>query len=297
MTGIKILNNVIHGGALSTSVNHGGLSIPKFDDSNMIVRNNIFLHNTNKDIYVKVGANTTGDIFEKNMFHKTDFTNNWQWKGTNYSTLSSWQSASFLDLSSLVGNPICSNTSGSYTDKTDFQLQSTSPAIDAGTGINLTTDYAGNPIYGTPDIGAYEYQPPYTMGTTGINISAGARIYADGKFRNLTVAGSETADLKITPESGNFPVYNTTDIRPDFMDVTHITWSNTGTHHKTWTESSSTLGTSRTTHTVGDLEANKNYNVKVDTILGAGIIGTGGTVCSMGVCRSNSSGKIVFLYT
>jgi hypothetical protein len=39
----------------------------------------------------------------------------------------------------------------------DFTLTSTSPAINAGAIVGLTTDYLGNPIVGIPDIGAYEY--------------------------------------------------------------------------------------------------------------------------------------------
>jgi hypothetical protein len=41
----------------------------------------------------------------------------------------------------------------------DFTLASNSPCINAGTDVGLTTDFAGNPIVGNPDIGAYEYQP------------------------------------------------------------------------------------------------------------------------------------------
>jgi hypothetical protein len=38
----------------------------------------------------------------------------------------------------------------------DYTLQSTSPAINAGVDVGLTTDYLGNPIIGLPDLGAYE---------------------------------------------------------------------------------------------------------------------------------------------
>lgn len=42
----------------------------------------------------------------------------------------------------------------------DFRLESSSPAINAGTNVSLTTDYVGNhvPKGSSPDIGAYEYQ-------------------------------------------------------------------------------------------------------------------------------------------
>ena len=46
----------------------------------------------------------------------------------------------------------------SYTWVPDFSLKSSSPCINAGTNVGLTTDILGNSIKGTPDIGAYEYQ-------------------------------------------------------------------------------------------------------------------------------------------
>ena len=71
-----------------------------------------------------------------------------------------------------------------FTDQFNYTLLSASPAIDSGISVGLTTDYASNKIYGLPDIGGYEYQPPHTIGTNNINITAGARIYGDGKFRD-----------------------------------------------------------------------------------------------------------------
>lgn len=42
----------------------------------------------------------------------------------------------------------------------DYNLQATSPAIDAGmTGLGINTDLLGRPRNGIPDIGAYEYYP------------------------------------------------------------------------------------------------------------------------------------------
>jgi hypothetical protein len=46
-----------------------------------------------------------------------------------------------------------------WTDASDFRLKPSSPCINAGTDVSLTTDYAGRAIRGVPDIGAYEFQP------------------------------------------------------------------------------------------------------------------------------------------
>ena len=96
----------------------------------------------------------------------------------------------------------------------------------------------------------YEYQPPHRVGVDMIDISAGARIYGDGKFRDLLVVGSGFANLGVMPASGSFPLFNATDARPTWMDITITTWSNTGTYYKEWIESSSTLGSTPTLHRV-----------------------------------------------
>ncbi len=48
-----------------------------------------------------------------------------------------------------------------WTDESDYHLQSSSPATNAGTNVGLTSDYEGDavPIGLAPDIGAYEYKP------------------------------------------------------------------------------------------------------------------------------------------
>jgi len=72
----------------------------------------------------------------------------WQTLGTGFDSIgSTFQS----------GDPLFTDGSGNYSLATDFMLQPSSPAINAGVNVGLTTDYAGNPIVGLPDIGAYEY--------------------------------------------------------------------------------------------------------------------------------------------
>ena len=53
-------------------------------------------------------------------------------------------------------------------------------------------------------------------------------------------------------------------------------------------------GLTNTAHIIGDLEANKYYNVKVDNVLGTNITGTD---CTSGNCKANPQGEIAFTYT
>jgi hypothetical protein len=177
------------------------------------------------------------------------------------------------------------------TSTPDYHLLYNSPAINTGTSfVGLTSDYAGNQIYGAPDIGAYEYQPPYIMGTNKIDIGSGAKIYGNGKFQNVNATSSVLADLAVAPATGFLP-YAAPAVVPEWLDISNITaWNKTGDYHKHWTESSATIGSNPTLHTIGDLAPNNNYLVTVD---GA----TSNISCTGGVCRSNDLGKITFTYT
>lgn len=176
-------------------------------------------------------------------------------------------------------------------DNDDFTLAYLSPAIDAGTHIDgitqncsgACTDYTGvNSIYGLPDIGAYEYQPPYEMGNDKVSTSSPIRMYGDEKFRNKEAPDAEdiTADLDITiPDSD----------KSEWLDIEITSWGDT----KTWTEST-TESITNTAHTIGDLQANKYYNVSVDDELGLNITGDD---CNEGICASDNNGQIIFTYT
>ncbi len=144
------------------------------------------------------------------------------------------------------------------TSTRDFSLQQFSPEIGAGTNVGLTTDILGNPIYGTPDIGPYEYQPPYTITSGSVPINGSFRMYGNGKYRMLTATSSSaTAHLTIAPPGG-FPA---TDYSR-WLDVTVNTWNTSGTYDKSWTATSS--GATSIVQTIGDLAPNSWYTVSVD---------------------------------
>lgn len=169
---------------------------------------------------------------------------------------------------------------------TDFSLQSDSPVIDAGIDLGLTTDYTGNAIYGPPDFGAYEYQPPKVMGTNEPDTTAETRVYGDGNFHYTNSTGGTTANLSIRPIAA---------ATTDFLDLTISKWNTSDDYSKSWTESSSTLGVKGVAHTIGDLQPGRHYNVKVDGSLAASSIT--GAACTNGVCLASSTGSITFTYT
>ncbi|MDP2593128.1 MAG: peptidoglycan-binding protein [bacterium] len=184
-----------------------------------------------------------------------------------------------------------SKNTGSNDGDGDYTLTATSNSIDSATTTSsfyqlLPYDFLGNPIYGSPDSGAYEYQPPYTMGTHNVATSSVVRMYGDEKWRVKTATTtSGTADLSIT-----IPGSDTS----EWLDVEVSLWNTSGTYQKTWTEMSSTTGLTNTVHVVGDLQANNYYTVSVDGVAGSNITGDD---CTSGVCLSNGSGEITFTYT
>ena len=163
----------------------------------------------------------------------------------------------------------------------NFQLQPFSPAIDAGTsGSGVTTDILGNPIYGTPDMGPYEYQPPYTVGVDNIDSTAPVRIYKNGKYRYVTApTGGTSAILHVTPVGG-FPSADYS----EFLDITISRWNTGGDYAKTWTETSTSATT--TLHTVGNMNPGELYNVVVD-----------GVTPPYVQARADTSGTITFTYS
>jgi hypothetical protein len=54
-------------------------------------------------------------------------------------------------------DPLFTNASGTYALASDFTLQAGSPAINAGTNVGLTTDYAGCSVHNPPSMGAFEF--------------------------------------------------------------------------------------------------------------------------------------------
>jgi len=270
----------------NTITNYGDEGVYLYDVALEFTSNNTIFYADDK-VHLRKRSNAVyyGDY---NLFHTNG--THWRWEGGGDETFQLWKERSSQDSNSFVADPLFANTSGYMNISTDFQLSWNSPAIDAGTDVGLSTDYAGNPIYGNPDIGAYEYQPPYNITNSTINtsISKTIRIYGDGKYRHInSTTASVNANLTIEPVNG----FNSTNYS-EWLNVNITSWNTTGSYHKNWTEEGSLNAT--VTHTIADLPANSYFSIKLDTVTGAHISGTS---CTNGRCFSDGGGTIVFNYT
>ncbi|MGC8495045.1 MAG: choice-of-anchor Q domain-containing protein, partial [Syntrophobacteraceae bacterium] len=132
-----IQNNIVVVNGTQTNVNYEAIAISANSWTGITLNNN--------DYYLAPG--TTGMIGQAGS--------------TQYPTLSGWQAAvnglvTGNDAQSISVDPRLSNST--YLQPTDFALQSSSPAVNAGVHLGLTNDFFGNPIEGAPDLGAIEYQ-------------------------------------------------------------------------------------------------------------------------------------------
>lgn len=258
----RVYNNVV-------SNNATGIYMGNYAHYSLI-RNNIFSHNTTN---IDVGFTTALISFAASN-------NNWYLGTVDSDWTNTYQGTRNIASTS----PLLVN----YQQK-DFRLDSLSPNIDTGLTVGLNTDVLGNPIYGTPDIGAVEYQPPFTIGVDGINTSGNVKLYGNGKYRYLNATStSEQANLSVAPQSG----FGSQDYA-DYMVLDINTWGpdEVGST-KSWTASSSNAGLA--VFSIEGLTPSTNYNVAVDGLMSGRITGSN---CVSHVCTTNSSGLLTFTYS
>lgn len=186
---------------------------------------------------------------------------------TVINALKPWQDAGAIEVQSMQNiysmlrnspwtyNPATGVSTRTYNNYADFSLQSKSPLIDIGTDVSLTSDYAGNPINGTPDIGPYEYQPPdatsdFTIAAAPVTVSvpqgamgaATISIVVPGNFSNsvaLIASGLPTGvtaafspDTIAAPGSGSSTLTLTVDgLSPAGTFPVTVTGSGGGATH------------------------------------------------------------------
>lgn len=290
-------NDQIYNNDLINNVSWSDFSLDGVPRTGQTLENNSFNNNlllrqdgtTDEVIFADNDTDTANNQSDYNLFYKDNefcVVTGGSCTSTGYTTLAGWQNATGLDTHSINADPAI--VSSTPTQPSDLALQWNSPAIDAGTSTGRTTDYLGNPIYGTPDIGAIEYQPPYQMGTDEPDITANVRIYANGKFRNTAAPSGTTANLTMMPQGG-FPSGD----YALWMDVAIGTWDTSGDFRKTWSETGSSVS-GPVLHEIGSFQPGASYQISVDSVTGAGITGTD---CASGICQADENGRLTFAYS
>jgi hypothetical protein len=138
----NVYNNVINARD-GTSGTYYGVEIPDVGKAtNIRIRNNIIQGFDSYAVYARGGSQISVDYLsiENNIFYNN---------GNNNPEYSSLASSHATEQNNNIVNP-------QFVSSSNFNLQSTSPAINSGMNVGLTSDYAGNLIVGLPDIGAYE---------------------------------------------------------------------------------------------------------------------------------------------
>jgi len=156
-----LLNNTIYGNEYGINVLGQGTG---YTCSNNVVQNNIVVANSTSQLDAEGGGENDGTNGSGNIYTYNDFgsqsPNFIEWgSGIFEGAYSSWETAP-----GSCGTVGCSHSVQSdplviSTSTPDFHLQPTSPDINAGTNLGLTSDYGGTtvPQGGGYDIGAYEY--------------------------------------------------------------------------------------------------------------------------------------------
>jgi parallel beta-helix repeat protein len=147
-SGNRVINNTIYGGYWPLVLNwssYGTITNNEF-------RNNIaFGGSQPQQLYVAAGANNDGTNSSGNMWSHNNFgpnaSNMFNWGGTQYSTLATFQSAVALATNNVAGAPLLTSPPG------DCTLQSGSPCVNAGEIVApFTNGYLGS----APDLGYAE---------------------------------------------------------------------------------------------------------------------------------------------
>lgn len=307
----RCFNNVIaplnseYDASQGTTYGNAALEIHENPEGNLAasIKNNVLFEPADDQCYVTYGSTPSPRddlshfVFDYNCYYTTaPKGDKWIFGGSNGGTGSvtytafespGWKAHVFSagntpDVHGINLSPAFLNTSTTYANAIDFTPLWNSPLIDAGIDEfpDRTTDYYGNDIYGPPDIGAIEYQPPYDMGTDEVDVDADVRVYGDGKFRNTAAPVGTTADLSIIPDSGNTRHY---------INVSITTWT---TDSKIWAEETSAVTTYKATgdvpHVVGDCTPDSIYSVSYSV---------DGDPAVVGLYSADGTGKVSFTYS
>ena len=156
----KVYNNTFY------NINEAGFRIgaASVEVSGNLIRNNLFMNcgvvgsknGAGVAIHIEDDADVGSNTYENNHVYKAGVTNTISYRGDGAISVATFNSKVADTVANNQGtstlDPLLANPAAGL-----FKLQSTSPCIDTGTDVSLTTDHDGNPVGSSPDIGAYEY--------------------------------------------------------------------------------------------------------------------------------------------
>ena len=314
-----ISNNIfIHhptAGTPSGSVGHAlvfsAIGVHGAEVTHANVKNNLFVGETSGAEMVSIDSGLL--LYISGQMNQIDMDYNYYWQRNTGATWRRFNNtgADTTDFTIWKTDQVAANVTGANAhsinilsigsspfvniDSNNFNSQPLSPAIDSGTASVLTsttTDYLNHPLYGLPDMGAYEYQPPFTIGTSLVDPTGNIRIYGDKMYR-YTTATSSTMHANFSVAPAETWTYAASTTRPEWLNISNMTWNISDSYTKQWTASSTTATT--TVYTIGDLLPNKIYTFKLDGLASTTAIADN-TQCTSGICTADGSGVISFTY-
>ncbi len=202
------LNNIV---AYNKIINCGIIGVYQNASTFMVTVNNLQYYNNTVVETVKqyskssamfwmAGTGTAGMVTVKNNIF-------WLSSGVNFvsSKFSSGQmihTNNIYRMSSgtlgytLNSNELLSSTANHFTNTTgdpsawNYNLLSTSPAINFGTGVGLTRDYVGSSIVGNPDVGMLEYNSSPVVVTPLVAAATVGTISCNGGSTSVVVSAT-----------------------------------------------------------------------------------------------------------
>ncbi|HNX65706.1 MAG TPA: SwmB domain-containing protein [Bacteroidales bacterium] len=162
----RISYNVIKNAPSGAYMIQGGMGPTTSTYRNIYIYNNVFhgkplyglslfgtWHNLNFKNNIFTGATYYWGALRETRSDSVFITNNILYNNSNSNEFYvETAPTNYTNSNNIVSDPLFANvTTG------DFTLQSSSPAIDAGTDVGLTDDILSNNLVNSPDIGAYEY--------------------------------------------------------------------------------------------------------------------------------------------
>jgi hypothetical protein len=154
-----IYNNVFYNNYDISKVTSGGGIYSSKTGGTQNIKNNITA-NHDYELNIKPVVGVTYNLDYNCYYDSRSGVNAFVYNDTNYANFAAYRAAvPTKDAHSINADPQFVNASGLFNVATDFKLKPTSPCINAGVDVGLTTDYAQVtvPIGPYPDIGAYEH--------------------------------------------------------------------------------------------------------------------------------------------